>query len=403
MALITLVAALLAVTLLGAASVALRGRASPVPDVGARITATPWMPGDPVFKPVERGPIRVGVAYHPLWQGMDQPTRAAVLDRARAAGVGWVRLDAAWGDFQPDGPDSYDLTGRVALIDGFIREVRQRGLKVLLLFYWAPQWSSGTPEMSGRPRDPAEYADAAAWVARRYSGALDPSLRIDAIELWNEPDLDRFWERTPEETRVSDFARLISLAGPAVRAANPQLTIVAGGISKLDPAWFEEFYATPSVLGSYDAMGLHAYPSPADNPPSAFDPSAPQYSLQNIVAVDAVMTKYGDASPLWITEYGWSVHSNPPFTRGWQRGTSEDEQAANLLEAVTVLRTSPRVAALFWYNLWSPPTGDRHLDGFGLLDRDLEPRPAYYAVKCLATGLCGPAATSTQGADGPGG
>lgn len=358
------------------------------PDAPAPVS--PWAAGDPVFdRPTDLPPI-LGVNYHPLWDGMDPTVRADVLDAVKESGVGWVRMDIGWHNIQPTGPRQYDMAV-VADIDEMIREARARDLQVALLFYWAPVWASGTPEKNGRPRDPQQYAAAASWVAARYDGHLGDDLRVDALELWNEPDLNRFWAQEPAQTRISDFATLIRVAGAAVRQANPDMTVVTGGLSALDVNWLRQFYAAdPGVGTSYQAIGLHAYPSPSDQPPEHFDVSHPQYSVLTVGRMADVMTAQDDPATVWVTEFGWSSHPNIPLvTQAWERGVSEDLQAAYLLSALKVLGSLPRVQAAFWYTSWSQ-LGEEHMDGFSLLDSSFAPKPAYFALKCAATGECGP-------------
>jgi hypothetical protein len=350
-----------------------------------------WTAGDPVFQRPARVPPITGLNYHPMWAAMDPKKRARALDEVQASGATWVRLDISWGNIQPDGPGSYAVDGPVRKIDRAIAEANDRGLKVLLLFYWAPEWASGTSNKNGRPRDPQQYAEAAAWAAQRWDGQQRSNLHIDAIELWNEPDLNRFWAQDPQATVISDFSTLIRVAGAAVKQARPDLTVVVGGISTMDTNWLREFYAgDPGVGRSYDVLGMHAYPSPGDEAPTHFDPLYPQYSLTNITSVGQLMTEQGDPARIWITEFGWSTHDNSPGTEGWARGVTETQQAEYLLQAVDVLSTEPRVDATFWYNVWSPPLDDPHMDGFGLVTTDFQRKPAFFAMKCVAAGVCGP-------------
>lgn len=365
--------------------------ASPAPGGPGTPAGSAWQPGEPSLEPPARVPAILGVNYHPLWQGSGSGERARVLDEVAASHVPWIRLDVGWHDIQPDGPDSYDPAG-VKKIDQSIREARQRGLKVLLLFYWAPEWASGTTKKNGRPRDPAQYATAAAWVADRYSGALGDDLTVGGIELWNEPDLDRFWAPEPAATRVSDFATLVRVAGAAVKQANPRMTVVTGGLSLLDVGWLDRFYAAdPGVGSSYDVLGLHAYPSPSDSPPDHFDVNEPQYSMLTLAAMAQRMDAARDPASIWVTEFGWTTHSNNVFTRAWERGVTEQQQADYLLASMRVLGAQPRVAAAFWYDAWSPPVEDENLEGFALLSPSFRRKPAFYAMRCVASDVCGPA------------
>ncbi len=329
----------------------------------------PWQPGDPVFNPPSASLPVVGVNYHPMWSSMTTAARADVLDALQAAGTTWVRIDVAWGTIQPNNATSYDSYG-VTQVDTRIKEIRARGMKVLLMFYWAPAWSSGTTEKNGRPSKPGDYARAAAWVADRYDGTTSPDLKIDAIELWNEPDLDSFWAPAPANTRLSDFAALIKAAGPAVKNANPDLTVVVGAPASVDTDWYTEFYTTPGIVGTYDALGVHPYQSPGDAPPGAYDPQYGKYYLKHIPALSQLMTTHNDPARIWATEFGWSTHPNTPTTPNYQRGVSKKAQARFLLKATRLMASYPRVEAAFWYNIRETDIGDTHFDSYGLRTRE---------------------------------
>ena len=182
------------------------------------------------------------------------------------------------------------------------------------------------------------------------------------------------------------------MAGAAVKQANPRMTVVTGGLSLLDVNWLDAFYrADPGLGTSYDALGLHAYPSPSDSPPEHFDVNQPQYSMLTLGAMAQVMDRWHDPAPIWVTEFGWSTHANVPLvTKPWERGVTEQEQADYLLASMQVLAAQPRVTAAFWYDAWSPPVDDEQLEGFGLLGPTFRRRPAFFAMRCVASEVCGP-------------
>ena len=155
-----------------------------------------WESGDPEFTGPSGKPSVVGLNYHGIWQDLNDTTRAGLLDQIAGAGVEWVRLDIAWGMLQPNGPGSYDMGYGVPRVDKRVEEIHARGMKTLMLLHWAPQWSTGTSKKNGVPRDPEEYADAAAWVADRYAG------KVQAMEIWNEPDLADFLANQDVATHV---------------------------------------------------------------------------------------------------------------------------------------------------------------------------------------------------------
>ena len=62
---------------------------------------------------------------------------------------------------------------------------------------------------------------------------------IEAAMIWNEPNNKSHWD--PElDPDWSRFAELVTLAGQAIKTANPAVTRVLGGMSPIDPVWTKE-------------------------------------------------------------------------------------------------------------------------------------------------------------------
>lgn len=375
-----------------AVTVALLGITLPGANASAAVTGPQaWQSGDPTFTAPTNQPAITGVQYHGLWSDYTDSVRAQVLDDLAAAGVQYVRLDVAWAQIQPNLPSAanggFDLGWAVPRIDARLKEITDRGMKALMVFYWAPQWSSGTADKNGVPRSAAEYGDAAAWAANRWKSSLT------GMELWNEPDLPEFLANTS----VATYTNLIKNAYPKIKAVAPNITVVAGAPTYVKTSWYQGFYANGGA-GNYDALGIHPYIGVADQPASACDTKYVEYYPCNIPNLIKLMADNGDADKkIWATEYGWSSHDESSYTApvpNWKRGVTEAEQATNLLAMQNLLGQYPQVQASFWYNDWNKATGDQQEDNWGLLKRDFTRKPAYFAMKCAASGICGPSAVT---------
>ncbi len=380
-------------TLTGVAVFAVVGLTMVAPPAGAAgPTPVAWQVGDPSFTaPTAKTPI-AGVQYHGLWSDYTDATRARILDSLAAAGVQHVRLDVAWAQIQPNLPSAtnggYDLGWAVPRIDARLKEITDRGMKALIVFYWAPQWSTGTSEKNGVPRSAAEYGDAAAWAAKRWSSSLV------GMELWNEPDLPEFLANTS----VATYTSLVKDAYSKIKAVAPAVTVVAGAPTYVKTSWYQGFYDNGGA-GHYDALGIHPYIGVADQPVTACESKYREYYPCNIPNLISLMQAHGDgAKKIWATEYGWSSHDESAYTApvpNWKRGVTEAEQADNLLAMQNLLGSYPQVEASFWYNDWNKATGDQQEDNWGLLQRDFTPKPAYFAMKCAVSGICGAPTTPT--------
>ena len=348
--------------------------------------AQAWQAGDPTFTAPAKRTAITGVQYHGLWSDYTDTTRGQILDSMAAAGVKHVRLDVAWAQIQPNLPTAanggFDLGWAVPRIDSRLKEITDRGMKALMVFYWAPQWSTGTAEKNGVPRSASEYGDAAAWAADRWEASLA------GMELWNEPDLPEFLANTS----VVTYTNLIKDAYPKIKSAAASVTVVAGAPTYIKTSWYQGFYANGGA-DHYDALGIHPYIGVADQAVSACDAQYVEYYPCNLPNLVKLMADNGDSDKkIWATEYGWSSHDESSYAApvpNWKRGVTEAEQASNLLAMQNLLGQYPQVEASYWYNDWNKATGDQHEDNWGLLRRDFTPKPAYFAMKCVASGICG--------------
>src|SRR6185295_732458 len=78
---------------------------------------------------------------------------AAQLDRVKAAGIGWVRIDFIWAAVQPD-RNTWDW----AAYDAIAAAARKRKIEIYATLAYTPAWATDGPELIGVPRDPADWA-----------------------------------------------------------------------------------------------------------------------------------------------------------------------------------------------------------------------------------------------------
>ena len=81
---------------------------------------------------------------------------------------------------------------------------------------------------------------------------------IEAAMIWNEPNNKSHWD--PElDPGWSLFAKTAIAAGEAIRAEQPKLPRVLGGISPIDPAFMLNMGAQ-GVLDAVDVVAVHGFP-----------------------------------------------------------------------------------------------------------------------------------------------
>src|SRR3954452_14420230 len=325
-----------------------------------------------------------GVQLHPLWDGVTQREAARELDIARGAGADVVRVDVAWSSLELEGKGRWSRA-YARRFDAFVRGARARGLRVVAVLTETPCWASQAPRALRQgcfgewwnrrvtrypPRRSRDYADAAVYVARRWGGSLE------ALEIWNEPNATVFL-RSPDPAR--DYARLVRSSSRRVKRVAPRLTVLAGAMAQPDGEFLAGLYVRGRIRGNYDALSYHPYAEGID-PAIAEHPRGVRWSfIEGTAWLHDIMVGHGDAdTELWATEAGVST-CNPAFDSGC---VSEAEQAIQVASYLRVARRFPYLRAMLIYNLRDKGTGTRDReDRFGLVRRDLSPKPALRAFR----------------------
>lgn len=317
---------------------------------------------------------QVGVQFKGMWSDYTDAERAAVLDKLAAAGIDTVRIDVSWAMLQPTGPDSYDAWG-VGFVDRVITMARDRGLAPLITLWMTPAWANGGRGDRALPTNPADYARAARWAATKWAG------RVGAWEIWNEPNSDDFMTGADPVA----YAGLLKAAYPAIKAGDPTATVVTGGTMYVDTDWIAKMYAA-GAGGNFDAIGVHPYMGVADQSPETPDDGT-QWTLAHVASLHDLMVSKGDgAKGIWLTEMGWSTHATAAGAPNWQRGVSEAVQADYTVRSIAFTASKlPWVTHMFFYT--ERDQVDSHIqdNNYGLLRRDLSPKPVYSALKASLT------------------
>jgi beta-xylosidase len=199
---------------------------------------------------------------------------------------------------------------------------------------------------------------------------------IEAVMFWNEPNNKSHWdfEIDPDWTR---FAGMIKLAADAVRAENPRLTRVLGGISPIDPSFIQNLQEK-GALDKIDVVALHGFPLDWNHWTIHEWPD----KIQEIRDVTQL--------PIWISEVGASSF-----------GAEEVQEFGLRRSAELLIGKVPRI---HWYSLydlpkaWPATTRHREAEGssyyrhfhMGLLNEDGMPKRALACFNDYtpALGIC---------------
>ena len=306
------------------------------------------------------------------------------LERIKATNATWVRFDVDLSKIQASGPDEFNWKELDLLMDA----LNETGLKGIGIIDYTPQWArSDRCKDSDKcpPADFEQYAASVWMVVARYK-------QIEAWEVWNEPNLGEFWKPYPNATEYTAFLKAVS---GAIRAANPNATVIVGGLSRgitedgvISPADFMARIYAANGRNYSDAVGIHPYSFPVL--PS--DKRAGN-GWNQIGELRAVMAKNGDGDkPIWITEFG-APTGGPgqcettgldwESTVGIDHGT-EQFQAAMFADAIGLYRNMTAMGPLIIYTLRDPGNDPNEVgDYFGLQSYNGSYKVAYYDMKTL--------------------
>ncbi|HJV59794.1 MAG TPA: beta-xylosidase [Albitalea sp.] len=200
------------------------------------------------------------------------------------------------------------------------------------------------------------------------------------FEVWNEPNLQGFWERADQQA----YFELYAATAKAIKAIDPQLRV--GGPSTAGAAWVPEFLAFAKAHGApVDFVTTHTYGveegfldeyGQSDRKLSPNPESIVGDVRRNRQEIEASAFP---GLPLYVTE--WSTSYNP-----------RDRVHDSYISAswiLTKLRATRGFAQAMSYWTYSdlfeepgPPDRPFH-GGFGLMTREGVRKPAWFAYKYL--------------------
>ena len=289
---------------------------------------------------------------------------AATYDSASELGATWSRMVAYWPDIEPS-PGKFDWSNTDRLVNG----AKARGFRVDIILLGAPTWAGGNG-LPGTPPNAAAFGNFAAAAARHLGN------RVDAYEIWNEPNLVNMF--TPVDP--ARYASLLRAAYPRIKAIDPSSTVLSGGLASTT-ALNLGAYTTPPVeflrqmyaagaRGFVDAVADHPYTFPftADRDPNArWAQTAQMYDI---------MRANGDGGKkIWITEFG------APTGTG-NGAVSDAAQGAILTSALREGASRPYIGPMFLHCIQDPGSNPSNVeDNFGVTRINNSKKPAFWAVK----------------------
>lgn len=326
-------------------------------------------------------------------------TMAAVHDQL---GMNWVKAQIQWWLVEPDpaGEDQWFF------YDAVIDEAHNKGLRLMLSIVGAPEWTRAAGGENGPPDDYNEYARFLSELLDRHPG------KIDAIEIWNEQNLDREWT-SANGISPEDYVRFLQLAYETIKAKDPDIIVISGALSPTGTGdwvrWADDFEYMQRALAAgmlnyadcvgahhngynigpdvtFDAAGVSTqaassrFRGPFDNPHHS-------WSFKSTIDTYADMVQSVDPNKkLCVTEFGWaSTEGYTEFPTGFEfaQDNTLQEQADFIVQAFTQMRESDDVWLAFLFNFDFGNKGGGPTDDpvpYSIIDTQGIPRPAYGAV-----------------------
>lgn len=247
-----------------------------------------------------------------------------------ASGATFFRNEVAWAGAEPTNttPDKYNWAG----IDSVAAVVGQGCYNMVMTILGNPSWVAADYEGVIPSEKLPEFAEFMGALVERYDGdGVDDapgSPQVLYFEMYNEPDAGPAGSMQRWGEHGKEYAAMLAAIHPAMKAANPEVNVVFGGIAydfftdanPENPAdngpFVRKFFddALANGAGEYfDIMNYHFYPLFGLNWTDDYLVDGPSL-VKKTEAIRAVMQKYGVDKPIIITEMGW--HNNAMYPHG---------------------------------------------------------------------------------------
>lgn len=299
---------------------------------------------------VSSAPIR-GFAYG----GHIDSLSEATADALNRSGMTWVKKQAR---FRPgDDPNGWA---------GFVNDARARGYRVML-------------GVVGQPDQLLQdgYFDAYA----NFVGGL-AALGVDAIEVWNEPNIDREWPAGYIDPGM--YTQLLARAYNAIKATNPNTLVISGAPAPTgffggcsgagcDDAPYMRGMAAAGAARYMDCVGVHYNEGIVPPTQNSGDPRSEYFTRYYSGMVNTYYSAFNGQRPLCFTELGYlSPEGFPPLPGGfaWAQNVTVAQQAAWLSQVVNIARNSGRVRLLIVWNVDFRNYGSDPMAGYAMIRPD---------------------------------
>jgi hypothetical protein len=232
-------------------------------------------------------------------------------------------------------------------------------------------WARSNRTEDGPPDNPADLAHFLTILFEEINPDLGRELvgeYIDAIEVWNEPNLIREWQGTLPFNGAG-YMQLFAPAYQAVRAYSSTMPIITAGLAPTsnsvgsveDRQFLRQMYQ--AGLGNYSDVAIGIHPYSWGNPPDAtccgsrgWDEAPQFYFADTVRQYREIMVANGHSNvQMWITEFGYAtwdgLPGDPPADSAWMRFNNRWAQGGYTIRAIQIAQESSFIGPVFLWNL----------------------------------------------------
>lgn len=295
-------------------------------------------------------------------RGLSEPTVNAM----RQAGMTWVKKQVR---FRPgDDPNGWA---------GEINNAHALGFRILLGVVGSPQ----------EVLNPGYFDQYAAYVAGLAA------VGADAIEIWNEPNLDREWPTG--QVNPATYTQLLATSYNAIKGVNPNTLVISGAPAPTgffggcspngcDDNVYIQGMAAAGAANYMDCVGVHYNEGIVPPSQNANDPRGDSYYTRFYSGmVNTYYRAFGSRKPLCFTELGYLTPEGfGPLPSGfaWAQNVTLAQQAAWLADVRNRARSSGIVRLLIIWNVDFTDYGADPMGGYAMI------RPDGSCPACAALG-----------------
>lgn len=269
-------------------------------------------------------------------------------------GVSWDRIDLWWHVVQPE-PDRWDFSWPDRVFDEFERHGVQW---YPILCYGAAWWGGRSGPQSEEEVD--QYVEYVRRTVERYKD------RATYWSIWNEPNIPEYWS---PEVNPDLYFYMLRESYKAIKEIDPSLQVNAFSLAPLGQ-WDRGFTERVFQLGGADYFDVFDYHFYRTYPPEGELPN-------EIAEINAVMARYGEIRPIWISESGVTTIQGP-----------QDEayaRQARLAVRGQLLSFGLGVERFFYFDLqnWTDEDDGEWGAKLGLVEDGGTRKPAFTAYKTM--------------------